>query len=589
MDTGKLLTRRCGRCAAAYAAGKEPHHCSGEFSPTGVPQDLVGELLDNRFIIECVLGDGGMGTIYQARHVLLNLPVAIKILRVDERDVARRRFLQEARAASAVRHPNIIHILDFGFVPSGCPYLVMELLEGQTLGSALMEGPLPVARALHIATQIARGLQAVHDRGIVHRDLKPENIFLISQGGDLDVVKILDFGIAKILSGPRLTRLGLGALAPPPEPTPPPPPADQLTNQGMVLGTPEYMAPEHILGQEVDHRADQYALGCILYEMLTGALPFNHPDPEVIMRRHVCEPVIPPRERRPDLDLPIVLEQVVMRALEKKRSDRFPDLRTLEADLHLAMERPVQRVPKEASSAEVPPAVTARDPGPQGRALVLYPPELPLLPVLLAPAARRPQAIPQMQRRQRAGLALTLGCLSLFVLSPTGRQEVSRPPPPARPAAAPPAVPSRGDAPAPHREELLQGQHRLRRGHGLRMASRTVSGTPGRGTGAPAQARGPGPGRIRLVVQPRLPGGVRITCPARPEQLCEERCEVQGGPGPCVARYPGYVRERLDLRAPAEAGTAGQGSATPVRRVRLRACLMLPGEDCEPAEFASLR
>jgi len=272
---------------------------------------LLGTTIDGRYAIEARLGEGGMGVVYKARHVLIDKPVAIKILRKEaaQDTAAVQRFIQEAKSASKIGHSNIVDITDFGVLPDGHAYFVMEFLQGQTLAQAILEGPLEPSRVCTIAAQMGRGLHAAHTKGIVHRDLKPENIFLLEREGQKDYVKIVDFGIAKVGSGQKLTQVG------------------------MVLGTPEYMSPEQATGQETDHRVDQYATGCIMYEMLTGVVPFLGDRPAQTLTKHVFEPIIPPRKRKPELKIPSSLEAVVIRAMAKKPEARFPSMKEMEQAL----------------------------------------------------------------------------------------------------------------------------------------------------------------------------------------------------------------------------------------------------------------
>ena len=371
-----LLSRRCPHCNMLYPADAD-HVCSS--SPTqsapsvaaardealaitakvpssataqtlprsaavarSAEDDLVGLILGERYEIEKRLSAGGMGVVYRGRHIVLDSPIAVKILLKPQDAEAQRRFLQEAKLASLIRHPNTVYISDFGLLPDGRSYLVMEYLQGPTLRQALQGGRLSVPRACAIARQIAEGLQAVHDKGIVHRDLKPENIFLI-RDGQKEFVKIVDFGIA--LAAPTL-RVELskaashsveagkesGGAEPAPQPG-----ADasaelsaRQTLPGTVLGTPHYMSPEQADGADVDARTDQYALGCIFYEMLTGDVPFDHPtNVMAIMFKHVSEAVTPPRKRCPDARIPDAVEAIVLRMLAKTREERFPSLAEL--------------------------------------------------------------------------------------------------------------------------------------------------------------------------------------------------------------------------------------------------------------------
>ena len=249
-----------------------------------------------------------MGVVYRARHVVLNKPVALKVLRKAQDEAAWKRFVQEAQSASMLNHSNVVAITDFGVI-KGHAYLVMEFLEGQTLTEAINQGPIDPLRVCRIGAQIARGLQAVHDKGIVHRDLKPDNIFLLDREGKSDVVKIVDFGLAKIDAGERLTQ------------------------DGTVVGTAEYISPEQVTGQDTDARSDQYSLGCILYEMLTSQLPFEGETTATLIYKHVYKSPTSPRKLRPEMNIPSSLEAVVSKCMAKKPGDRFPSMRELEQAL----------------------------------------------------------------------------------------------------------------------------------------------------------------------------------------------------------------------------------------------------------------
>jgi serine/threonine protein kinase/HEAT repeat protein len=339
------LTKRCAVCGRIYnynerhscAAGaiSEPAIGTGSPSNPGVEEaadPILGAVLGDRYLMLARLSRGGMGVVYKARHVLLDTPVAVKILLEPQDQVAQLRFLQEAKLASQIRHPNTVYISDFGVLDDGRSYLVMELLHGPTLGKVLRAGPMPALRACRIAAQIATGLQAVHDRGIVHRDLKPDNVFLVEQDGDKDHVKIVDFGIALKARAAAARAAGsmpgvsammnLG-----PAPAGGARDNSRYTLAGTVMGTPHYMSPEQIEGEDLDARSDEYALGCILYELLTGTVPFDAAEPSAVLLRHLASDVQPLRERYPQGRAPASLEAVVMRMLAKQRSERFPTMR----------------------------------------------------------------------------------------------------------------------------------------------------------------------------------------------------------------------------------------------------------------------
>jgi serine/threonine protein kinase len=296
----------------ALSASENPEAALGSYR-SGRANDydkLVGQTLDGRYYVQKKIGEGGMGVVFSARHAVIERPLAIKVLKREVmRDTATiRRFVQEAKAASRIGHPNIVDVTDFGTTPDGMTYSVMEYVSGQTLGAAIRAGaPFAMPRASRIAAQIARALGAAHDKGIVHRDLKPENVFLVDRDGRPDFVKIVDFGIAKV------TPTGGHN---PNEP--------RLTRAGSVFGTPEYMAPEQAAGRsDTDGRVDIYALGVILYEMITGRVPHKGDSMVRTLAMQMLDPVEPPTKVRPDLDIGPDLEALILKALAKKREHRF--------------------------------------------------------------------------------------------------------------------------------------------------------------------------------------------------------------------------------------------------------------------------
>jgi len=233
-------------------------------------QELIGSVLADRYRVEALLGAGGMGAVYRAEHVLMRKAVAVKVLHREMTQMPEvvARFEREAVAAARIEHPNVATAKDFGRLADGSFYLVLEFVEGQSLARALrQDGPFAEERALKIARQIVDALGAAHSAGIVHRDLKPDNVMLVERDGQSDLVKVLDFGIAKV-------KLDTSSEQP-------------LTQMGMVFGTPEYMSPEQAQGFDVDARSDLYTLGIILYEMLSGTSPFRHEDLVAVLARQI--------------------------------------------------------------------------------------------------------------------------------------------------------------------------------------------------------------------------------------------------------------------------------------------------------------
>lgn len=267
---------------------------------------LVGHVLDGKYTLLSKLGEGGMGSVYLAEQATMGREVAIKVLRREfsQNRTAIKRFLREARAASKLGHPNTITVYDFGQSNDGLLYLVMERLSGRPLADILdQDGALPPQRAAHIFGQICDSLSEAHRQGITHRDLKPENIFIEQKVGNDDFVKVLDFGIAK-MQGDDAT--------------------GQATATGMICGTPSYMSPEQAMGKEIDGRSDIYALGVLLYEMLTNEKPFEGDTPMEVMLKHINEPA-PDIYQRTGVQVPHGVQLTIERLLSKKVSERPGD------------------------------------------------------------------------------------------------------------------------------------------------------------------------------------------------------------------------------------------------------------------------
>jgi eukaryotic-like serine/threonine-protein kinase len=301
----------CPTCQARFAEGQfcptDGTQLLAEPGPSPDGDPLVGQVVAERFRVLDRLGAGGMGTVYRAEHIYIKKHVALKLLRpeITANPEAITRFQREALSASTIGHDNIVRIDDFGRLPDGQVYLTMEFLDGCPLAELLKSSTLTMVQLLDIALQTCHGLAAAHSKGIVHRDMKPENIFICRADG---AVKILDFGIAKVIRTDENTN---------------------LTKTGAVFGTPNYMAPEQALGRRVDHRADIYSLGVILYEMLTQQLPFKSDSFIAILAQHVTEPPVPPRRAAPHREIPLEMEAIILRAMAKEADRRFQDMREM--------------------------------------------------------------------------------------------------------------------------------------------------------------------------------------------------------------------------------------------------------------------
>jgi serine/threonine-protein kinase len=303
---------------------------------------MIGRVVAGRYRLESRLGEGGMGVVYRARHVLIDRVVALKLIRPDLRGETHLRawMLREARAANRVDHAHIIDIHDIGETEEGELYLVMEYLVGTALSAELARGPMSLSRGVDILEQMCAALGRAHDLGVVHRDLKSDNILLSTKGGRKDFVKILDFGLAHLAMDPR--------LAP----------------KGAVFGTPEYMAPEQARGEEAGPQSDLYALGVLFFEMLTGQLPFRSSDRETLLEMQRSAP--PPRPRSIKTDVLPAAEAIVLKLLEKDRRRRFQDAHHLHEELK-ALQRSLPSTAWEVGSggelAAPPPPPPPQSPG----------------------------------------------------------------------------------------------------------------------------------------------------------------------------------------------------------------------------------
>ena len=281
---------------------------------------LIGTVLAGRYEVVRRIGEGGMGAVYEGKHALIGKRVAVKVLleKFHAQSDFVARLLQEARLASSIGHQNIVDVTDFGTTDDGRSFVVMEFLDGESLADLeRREAPLPIERSLRIARQAASALGAAHAKGIFHRDVKPENLYLVRRG-DADFVKVVDFGISKAVKPGGDD----GAEA------------YRLTHTGLLLGTPLYMSPEQARGDEdLDHRADIWALGVLLYECLTGEVPFRANNYLQIISQVLTHEPLSPSRLRPELGIPDAVDAVVMRAMEKDRARRYQTMAELELDL----------------------------------------------------------------------------------------------------------------------------------------------------------------------------------------------------------------------------------------------------------------
>lgn len=372
MDTGSVHTGSVHTGSVHTGSVEDPRPRERSLAPPGPQSDrYLGCTIDNRYKVEGIIGEGGMGVVYQCRHKIIDKRVALKILRADlARDAeVTERFLMEAKAASAIADEHIISISDFGQLPDGAAYFVMEFLEGTPLAQLAGGGrPMPLERILPIARQLAEGLGAAHQRGIVHRDLKPDNVFLIQRGKEVDFVKILDFGIAKVSS------TGGG----------------RLTQAGSVFGTPHYMSPEQAAGTPLDQRGDIYSLGVMLYELATGRVPFDAENFVGILSQHLYQEPVLPRDAAPEAHIPEEFEAIIVKCMAKKPEHRYQAMMQLRDDLWQLERRLIaQRTPDSTLASLQDPSASV-----EGTALSteltlagLRPRRWPLIAAIVAPVA----------------------------------------------------------------------------------------------------------------------------------------------------------------------------------------------------------
>ena len=384
----------CDTCHSTYP--NEFSTCPKDSSALRQTSELMqGMVIRGKYEIVEKIGAGGMGSVYRAKHLAFNEVRAIKVVssRLLEDESLLRRFKTEAIITRKLQHPNAVHVDDLDVTDDGRPFIVMEFVQGRDLRKVIeQEGPMPVTRALGVIRQVCAALDAAHALGITHRDIKPDNILLVKQPDGLETVKVLDFGIAKVREGAM--DVGAGYTA---------------TKTGMVVGTPQYLSPEQAMGKSgdaIDGRSDLYSLGIVLYEMLTGQLPFESDTPMGLLLHHIQTVPRAPHEVRPDLGISPGLSAVLMRALEKNRDLRFQSademLRALEQPEMFSgtalmgsdvLSAPPPRSAPAAAGTQMyttPPITPARMSAPARTTPQPAAPTAPVVPAAPTPAAARP-------------------------------------------------------------------------------------------------------------------------------------------------------------------------------------------------------
>jgi eukaryotic-like serine/threonine-protein kinase len=415
--------RTCPQCGRDFASKERicPDDGSVLKDKVSVEDQAIGRTLDGKYRIDGFLKRGGMGSVFRGTHVLLNKPVAVKLIRpelVTSQDIVER-FFREARAAAKLSHPNIVTVHDLGQTDDGTLYIIMEIVDGQSLKDLIVgKGPWAPARALRFCRGVASALSVAHRNGIIHRDLKPQNIMVARDSDGNESPKLLDFGIAKTLE----------------------PDSPALTSTGMVLGTPHYMSAEQAKGMPADQRSDIYALGVILYEMLVGKVPFDDKSIPSILVKHLTEAPRPPSSLRGDI--PREVETLVLRCLEKDPDRRFQSADELaralvqreETEPHRVLDPTLATMPlNEQATVESKPGLT----GAGGASAAAVRPPVPFPPPVPAaestgkmesgtvrarevqtPAPRPQPAKPQSS--SRTGLFLGLAVIGFLVLVMAG-------------------------------------------------------------------------------------------------------------------------------------------------------------------------
>lgn len=395
----------CGNCG----------HRLGEDGAAPAADPLLGMVIDGRYRIVDLIGRGGMGAVYRVEHVKMGKIMAMKLLHGElsqDTDIARR-FRREAQAVSQLSHMNTVSVFDFGSF-QGLMYLVMEYIDGKDLSEIQRtEGVLRPRRVVEILIQVCSGLIEAHRKGIVHRDLKPENIIVSKTQDGLEFAKVVDFGLAELRFGKSKTR---------------------ITAQGSLVGTPHYMAPEHIRGEAVDARTDVYALGAVMFKLLTGDPPFSAPTPMGIITRHLVDPVEPPSRHSPELGLPPEADAIVLKAMSKAPEDRYASAEEMRRALALLAERLepgsyAGRFPLPLDAFAPRPTSVERVPGDPS-----VTPIVTRLPTDGVPGAARPSTVTigsrelsigtrsdvasfQRKRRLRRAIAIALGIVSLLAVA----------------------------------------------------------------------------------------------------------------------------------------------------------------------------
>jgi serine/threonine-protein kinase len=551
VEVHALAQKVCPACNSRYEA--EVAFCSRDgtplvHDPNAGKSDLVGQVIADRYRVMRLIGEGGMGQVYEAQHVNINRRFALKLLRPEivSNPEAVARFRQEAWSASSIGHDNIIEIDDFATLPNGSVYLAMEYLHGRALSERMRAEPrMQLDESLAILLQVCSGLSAAHEKGIVHRDMKPENVYLAEKHGRV-VAKILDFGIAKV-SGAEGSQ--------------------SLTRTGTIFGTPHYMSPEQALGRPLDHRSDIYSVGVIMYEAFTGRVPFEAESFMGILTKHITAQPSPPRELAPERDIPPEIEAVILKAMEKEASARQQSMGELLAELTAIAEHYAPHVLTLASgsmSAQLS-AVSLRGATPV-RAFGAAHPTPGALPVAHTGRITGSRTAPPVgvlaqvddegvARKSRGGLYAVLA-LAVAALGVCGYQLLKKPPVVATPVVAPTPVEKPTVAPAPAAPDVVilvdsepVGAQILRDGKSIGDTPEDVRLVNGKPETVVLVKPGYQPDTLLLTTKDSPRRIVRLvrSAPKEPKEPKETKQPLKPVVAPVVAKQPEPVRPYVPL------------------------------------------
>jgi serine/threonine-protein kinase len=537
--TSNQKLTKCPQCGQSFSTSVKLCPNDGAVLEHSDPTaSHIGEVLDGKYRLDSFLSQGGMGAVYKATHVMLGRTVAVKLINPEyvTSTEAVRRFQREARAATSLNHPNIVSVYDLGQTPQGTLYIAMEFVDGPSLKSVITSGgPVPPARTTHLLRQVASALAVAHRHSIVHRDLKPQNIMLTRTENGQEVVKLVDFGIAKTFDD-----------------------STQLTVSGSTMGTPQYMSPEQASGHVVDGRSDIYSLGVILYEMLSGDVPFNDKSATAIIIKQMKEVPQPPSVRNPRVAIAPALEAMTLRCLEKDPAQRFQTADEFAAALDAAataipeVDAAMQATIPAVTPAARPPTATPAAAATMKMAADTRPTaaRAPAAPSPVDPAAAVPTPLPRKSGSNIAVVAVMVVLILVAALggafymlrggnspqeaaavadppaAPAGESPVQQPPPQAAPASAQSSVgvpvSQSNSASQPARVPAPDGPAAVETSSAPVEGKPTVPALVGRGPGRSNAGPSIPIRQLRMNARRGEPAGATAAPPSAPESTSQD-------------------------------------------------------------------